>query len=691
MPGHMDPNTGLWVDDDAPEPASGGLAEQQQQAAEDAPPPPDYSTPPQDEPGDEPATPEPGALPPLPDEPAEDPAQIPVGGTTTPDDDIEAAIGGEGPPLDLTPAPEASNLPPAGPDDAIPPDATLVPGAPKPIVPATTQDELTQQKIDERQGKSVEDQGALEAKSQNAKEVLQLRQEAQKQRAEIIKKGEEDFAAARAKQNAEYEKYHQMGERDAWGDHSTAKKILAGIAIILGGRRAAALVIGAAQGFEEKKKEELALQKVAMEKAGHDVTDIEAHQKEQLANLSMQTAAGLDSTAARLDAELASRGVPADQRAANKDILAIKQAAFDKKRQAEIDAHKWASQQIKDDLAKNKADSEIKLNEAHAKLYDRMPVKKGGGGSGGGRDRSEDAAELAKRIRLGAEDGNGNRRELTPDEKMSAARELHIPINGKPSETTLDSVNKMSAFDANQARKTGGGEDKDVNKRMDVYEKQAVGNAKSPGPVRVLSQVEAMRKGLEDAAASGDSDRIKAAVTKAKEQAGVLMSGGKLTNAQIQILHGLESTGDEIVAKIGKFTGNPTEGRGLIKRLTNIIDDAGNETVEQIKDIRQRGINEHLGSGGLADTAEKKRTFMNRNNGLYSEVKWKGQSIFDEGKGSGGSQSAPEPVKPKGPPPLQYNPQSNSDRALATKARMTKPGDPNYASAQRWLSAHGLQ
>ncbi len=131
---------------------------------------------------------------------------------------------------------------------------------------------------------------------------------------------------------------------------------------------------------------------------------------------------------------------------------------------------------------------------------------------------------------------------------------------------------------------------------------------------------------------TGDSDKIIAAALKAKEQAGTIMSGGKMTQAQANMLHDLESTADQLQAKIGKFTGNPTAGAGAVSRLSQLIDDAGHETLAQISDIRNRSMKAMLRPGGAADTPEKKRAFLNRNAGLFSEVKWRGKPAFDEGK-----------------------------------------------------------
>ena len=78
-----------------------------------------------------------------------------------------------------------------------------------------------------------------------------------------------------------------------------------------------------------------------------------------------------------------------------------------------------------------------------------------------------------------------------------------------------------------------------------------------------------MRRTLETAAASGDTDQIKTAMVKAKEQAGTLMSGGKMTVGQMKIMGELESSIDHMTATFGKWSGNPTEGAGAVRRRTD--------------------------------------------------------------------------------------------------------------------------
>lgn len=652
MPGYMDPNTGLWISTDAqPDPNAGGSTGQQQDAAALAPPP----IPPPAPPTTPDAPPAAGAPAPAANVDVGQPTLISPAAAGAPSTTIPDPAPGTPGAAPITPpvttgatdgaaAPKPGDaaiptIPPGGgPDGLLAPDLGVsaskdVPldkaGEAKPVVPAETQDALTKQEIEERQKQAEADAANAKVKADFAGKAAKQLADYNQQRLDIIKKGEDAYAAANARTEAKYAEARARGEKDVWGDTPTMNKVLAGIALILGGRNAAYAIVGAVNGLDEKKKEEVAALQKQAERAGKSADEIRAITQDRLQDWNAQKAAGLDSTIARLDAELAQQGIPSAQRAANKDILELQAKSLEIKRQAAAQAHKDAEQGIKDDLAKHKSESDIALANARiAELQQRHKPKSGGGG--GGSSALTDFVTAAGQLQPG---------DPIPPEVAVLGRQAGLKPNQIAGEVDKYRGSGAKATSA-EAKATGAekkadaGDDKDVNKRMDVYEKQAVGNAKSPGPVRVLSQIEAMRHGLEEAAASGDSDQIKAAVTKAKEQAGTLMSGGKLTNAQITILHGLESTGDELTAKIGKFTGNPTEGSGLIKRLTMIIDDAGRESVEQIKDLRQRAINEHLGPNGLANTPEAKRTFLNRNAGIYSEAKWRGKPLFQEGSGT---------------------------------------------------------
>lgn len=410
--------------------------------------------------------------------------------------------------------------------------------------------------------------------------------------------------------NADYEAFKKFGIKDPEADDNFVTKILKAILVGLGGFAAArnggpngALEVITAANRDNINRQKAQQEKLfqVSQKSGKDVGEAQTQRDDAFKQLDLKHAALLDSSAGMLRSELARLGIPQAQIDANKDIQKIEAEALG----------------VREKTLASIRDDETSLARADIAASSRRH-KAGAGGVAG--DAMGKFAERAGALQPGEQ--------IPPDLVVLGAR-----AGLKPNQIAAE-VDRYRGSGA-KSLKGAGAEDKAVNDRMNKYEAQAVGTARTMGPVRVLSQIEAMRHGLDEAVASGDSDRIKAAAIKAKEQAGTIMSGGKLTNAQIKILHDLESSVDQMTATIGKFTGNPTEGKGAVRRLTYLIDNAGEETAQQIGDIRQRGVNEHLGPNGLANTEEAKRTFLNRNKGLYSEVKWKGKRLFDEGGGGG--------------------------------------------------------
>lgn len=605
--------------------------------------------------------------------------------------------------------------PPAGGGDAV--DQTIAAAQtaneppPPPAKPPTIQEQekaglAEQDKLASDAEKAERAAGAARAKMAEAAQ-LEAQQQA-KLAAENAARQQAiiDQANARTQQwmdrsAAETDKYMRMGLHDYFDSKGavggTVSKILAGIAYITGaaGGRSLAenpgyqMVQGAIERDFRTQQAGIAKQKENVDLAKGQVAESLNQKQQALADNNLKKAAAYDAVAAQAVALKLKQGVPLEQAQTDAAVVGLRQKAnatrmetlkavhgqnvqdaqladADERLAMEHERTGFEGQRVgfeKEELGIKKYDAETRRLAAEARARKLAKGKGGGGGGAGaakGFDEMQKAAEsdgatLASVIQAGMKAGMS--------EKIAA----------KEGKNLWNAYQKGAGAD----KKADVAVVNDVNDRMNKYETQAVGTARTAGPVRVLSQIEAMRQGLEEAAASGDSDRIKAAAVKAKEQAGTLMSGGKLTNAQIQILHTLESTSDDLTAKIGKFTGKPTEGKGLIKRLTLLIDDAGNETVQQIGDIRQRGIDEHLGSGGLAKTPEAKRTFLNRNKGLYGQVKWQGKQVFDEkgseepaGGGAGAGLSQQQAAKL-----LQFVKASPDDpRVPAAKAKLRDAG-----------------
>jgi hypothetical protein len=579
---------------------------------------------------------------------------------------------------------------------ATPGELPAAPGAPDVPVKPGTKTDLLGDAVENRQ-----EQGALDVEKAKgnlaaANKIADLKAQAQKDAQKIIEQGQNDLAAARAQQKEDYDKYRAMGEKSVWGDNPTRNMILTGIAMIVGARvglgfkMSSFVVLNAVNGLEQKKQAEIAMQAKLLEHDGKNVDQIQEATAKKLADWQVQKAAGLDATVSRAEAEMAARGIPQATIDANKDIIALRSAAETAKEKADLAAHKIAEDKIKDDLNTRKTQAEIDLMNARAAALAKKTKGGGAGGGGGGSASDKKAVEWTNAVQQGVPDpsAEGGRRPMTTAEKQELAVNLGIPLEGKAGQVTYSKLVKDVEFDANASRKANSGTDstsKAVNARMDKYQAEAIGNARTPGPVNKLSQIEEMRQTLDDAVKTGDSDRIKAAAIKAKEQAGTIMSGGKLTNAQIKILHELSSTADEVTSSIGKFTGNPTEGAGVVRRLRMVINDAGKETSEQVATLRERAMNEHLGPGGLANTPEAKRTFLNRANGLFSGAEWEGKRLFKEGENAAARAEQGTAPAPKVIPIRTLN-----DQLLQKKALATLPNDPFYDNAQLWLRTHGV-
>lgn len=591
----------------------------------------------------------------------------PTTGTTVSDEALDAAIENSGPPV-VGPASEP--LPPPLPTQPLP-DMTPTPAAaPTPGMKFSgTTPELQAAAADQRNATDagvkaaenaalVHQQAIKEQADAQAKITQDKAAHAERVQAEI-KAHNERIEAALAKKQQYFDEARAMPYHDLWADRTTGDRVLGAVAVFLGG-------LGGGENQAMKILDQR--MKYAYDKQAHDidgkwklyaeqsknVEDAEKGKANALSDLNLVQSARYEAAADHLVELKTRQGIPADAAQKDKDVVDIRQKAAD----------------IRMKEAKDEADRQ----ERYTRDLLRQKAK---GAGGGGSDKAMEAFVAGVNALKPGQD--------IPPELYTLGRHAGYKPNqvGSEIDRIRNSGNKESKG-ANGSGTGGAGEDKEVNKRMDAYQKEAIGNAKSQGPVRVLSQVEAMRQGLEDAVKSGDSDKIKAAAIKAKEQAGTLMSGGKLTNAQITILKELESTTDHMVSTIGKFTGSPTEGAGAVKRLTQVIEDAGTETLAQIGDIRQRGINEHLRPGGLAKTEESKRTFMNRNTGLYSEVRWKGKPIFDEGKGGATSIPGSAGVKSTGDPSGAVTvPADAAERTAKAQRALSALNNPSLTPAQK--------
>lgn len=244
-----------------------------------------------------------------------------------------------------------------------------------------------------------------------------------------------------------------------------------------------------------------------------------------------------------------------------------------------------------------------------------------GTGDGGGASRGAAAEELSKRIEAG-KDG----KPLSESEMIGAANELHVPLNGKAGVTTLDTIRKSVAFNANQGakeQKAGNVDISAVDKRAKDVDRE-LNNPKGPGTQ--YDRLKAMGGVLKNAIEGGD----RTAATSVLEEAGGMLSGGKSTRTTVELLHELKSTSDDLSSKWGKITGDPGESAAYTKRLSDLLGRVAVEKKNEIAEIRQRYVEQEMGEHGFSKGGPAKERVLGH------------MSMFGDANGSGGGGSAPQ-------------------------------------------------
>lgn len=274
--------------------------------------------------------------------------------------------------------------------------------------------------------------------------------------------------------------------KDYWSDKSAGQRVLSALAVALGGFGAGLThTPNYALQILDKEMDEDHVRQVEQLKqlSDQDVTahtgiaDARAARTRALADLTMADAQKDRLIAGQLE-EAAARSTDANY----KNVVAADVA---KKREAaaakDVEAQKMLRTMNLEDQVKAAQIDEMKARAEQARAHaagtggfvPRHGKTAGGGGGAGGGALATNAGELAKRIRMGVEE-NGTRRPLTQDEAIAAAAELHIPLNGKPSQTTLTSIMAGSKFNAEEARKdhrAGIADDRLLSKEAESWKK----------------------------------------------------------------------------------------------------------------------------------------------------------------------------------------------------------------------------
>lgn len=203
---------------------------------------------------------------------------------------------------------------------------------------ALVQNEQAQIEAAQKDGELKAQRAKLE--EQQADQEAAVRAQHAQLRQEANAAGEREFAGAKARHTEEWNRYRQMDIRDYWADKSTGHKVLAGIAVFLGGlgagRNQAAEILQSniARDFE-RQRERIERQYQAVQAAGRDVGSAGEQLAARMKSLDLKESAALATVAAKMKAELARLGVPQAQVAANKEILAIEAKAAEKRTQVD--------------------------------------------------------------------------------------------------------------------------------------------------------------------------------------------------------------------------------------------------------------------------------------------------------------------------------------------------------------------
>ena len=252
------------------------------------------------------------------------------------------------PPLPATvPAPPPPPAPPPVPDvkPYVPPAPPPVPAPSRLVSPAesaTLQAQNTNLAAQQQGAQQAGDVGTARALAQV--DAAQREQAAREQRAaqqdQVQAAADKRAAELKARSDAEWQKYREMGLKDPDADKSFGQRLLAAIAIGLGeySSKMNGGTNRAADLIKQANDENIARQKAAIEKqhqealrAGEDVDKANAERQDQLRRLDVKHSAILDSSAARLKTELARIGVPEAQIAANGDVQKLEQDALQKR------------------------------------------------------------------------------------------------------------------------------------------------------------------------------------------------------------------------------------------------------------------------------------------------------------------------------------------------------------------------
>jgi len=172
-----------------------------------------------------------------------------------------------------------------------------------------------------------------------------------------------------------------------------------------------------------------------------------------------------------------------------------------------------------------------------------------------------------------------------------------------------------------EAKKAAAKADEDANKDVERYEARTEGRTINvKGQIKTVHEIQALRRQLDAAVASGDPSRMKAATVAISEKAGSVLSGGKTTQFQGKIIDSPKTFQDELQEKIGHWTNQPQVGKAYLQSLRDLLNTVEGSHLEDVDLALKQDKGRLLGPGGVGRTQSAKANAMNLIQSRYGEV-----------------------------------------------------------------------
>lgn len=188
--------------------------------------------------------------------------------------------------------------------------------------------------------------------------------------------------------------------------------------------------------------------------------------------------------------------------------------------------------------------------------------------------------------------------------------------------------------------------DKFLDSMFKPGESLVQGTARSPGPIARRESARAILKGIDDAVASKDPERIKAAIASAREQSSRILTGAAPTSQSMHLVTEMQGIMSKAEGMLSSLAGSPTEGKQFVRSIHKLVEGIETENTDQIKAAKK------IAAGKFKSTNAYKNPSMReaglaRINAVYGEDEPAKAEIpagwVDTGKTIGGKKAYQSP------------------------------------------------